>query len=77
MAKRGYADENGEYHEPMSKREADASMRDMKNFVDIMKPCKKCGKPMEGRGMTLPAFPNDKNYYVFCANVESGCYKGW
>ena len=31
---RGYIDENGEWHEPMTKAEAKASIEDMHNFME-------------------------------------------
>lgn len=43
----------------------------------IPKLCPKCGKPMEGKGKTYATEKELEKTYVFCANVQSGCYGGW
>jgi hypothetical protein len=54
---KGYYDEDGEYHPPMSAAEAKASVKDMGQFVDYMRseghtcgtrvPCQLCRKDQD------------------------------
>lgn len=39
--------------------------------------CIKCGQPKTGRGVTYATETEPEKYYVFCANIKDGCYKGW